>query len=114
MGFHGSKIWLTLYLSVDSSDYARAVGSKRLIGAAARVFKPGCKTDTCLVLEGPQGLLKSTALRTLANPWFTDEIADLGTKDAAMQVRGVWVIELAASCRQGTRAWRRPWPVRSG
>jgi predicted P-loop ATPase len=87
--------WLTLYLSVDPSEYARAVGSKWLIGAVARIFKPGCKNDTCLVLEGPQGLLKSTALVVLATPWFTDEISDLGTKDAAMQVRGVWIIELA-------------------
>lgn len=87
--------WLTLYLSVDPSEYARAVSSKWLIGAVARIFNPGCKNDTCLVLEGPQGLLKSTALRTLATPWFTDEISDLGTKDAAMQVRGVWIIELA-------------------
>jgi predicted P-loop ATPase len=87
--------WLTLYTGVDPSEYARAVGSKWLIGAVARIFQPGCKNDTCLVLEGPQGLLKSTALRTLAHPWFTDEIADLGTKDAALQVRGVWIIELA-------------------
>jgi predicted P-loop ATPase len=87
--------WLTLYLSVEASDYARAIGPKWLIGAVARIYRPGCKNDTCLVLEGPQGLLKSTALRTLAQPWFTDEIADLGTKDAAMQVRGVWIIELA-------------------
>lgn len=87
--------WLTLYLSVDSSDYTRAIGAKWLIGAVARVFKPGCKNDTCLVLEGPQGAMKSTALRTLAVPWFTDEISDLGTKDSAMQVRGVWIIELA-------------------
>jgi putative DNA primase/helicase len=63
--------------------------------AVARIFKPGCKDDTCLVLEGPQGLLKSTALSTLAAPWFTDEISDWGTKDAAMQVRGVWITELA-------------------
>jgi predicted P-loop ATPase len=87
--------WLTLYLGVDPSEYTRAVGAKWLIGAVARVFRPGCKNDTCLVLEGPQGLLKSTALKTLADPWFTDEIADLGTKDAALQVRGVWIIELA-------------------
>jgi predicted P-loop ATPase len=87
--------WLTLYLSAEPSEYARAVGSKWLIGAVARIFKPGCKNDTCLVLEGPQGLLKSTTPRRLAEPWFTDEISDLGTKDAAMQVRGVWIIELA-------------------
>jgi len=87
--------WLALYAGVDHSEYARAVGAKWLIGAVARIFKPGCKNDTCLVLEGPQGLMKSTALRTLSHPWFTDEIADLGTKDAALQVRGVWIIELA-------------------
>ncbi|HEY7338316.1 MAG TPA: virulence-associated E family protein [Bryobacteraceae bacterium] len=87
--------WLTLYLGVDPSEFVRAIGAKWLIGAVARVFKPGCKNDTCLVLEGPQGLLKSTALRTLGQPWFTDEIADLGTKDAALQVRGTWIIELA-------------------
>jgi predicted P-loop ATPase len=46
-------------------------------------------------LEGAQGTLKSTALKTLGQPWFTDEIADLGSKDAAMQVRGVWIIEIA-------------------
>jgi len=46
-------------------------------------------------LEGAQGTLKSTALKTLGHPWFTDEIADLGSKDAAMQVRGVWIVEIA-------------------
>ena len=35
--------WLTLYLGAEPSDYARAVGGKWLIGAVARVFKPGCK-----------------------------------------------------------------------
>jgi putative DNA primase/helicase len=95
--------WLTLYLGADSSDYVRAVGKKWLIGAVARIFKPGCKNDTCLVLEGPQGILKSTALRTLGAPWFTDEISDLGTKDAAMQVR-------AACGLSSWRSWTR-WDV---
>jgi putative DNA primase/helicase len=40
-------------------------------------------------------LLKSTALKTLAHPWFTDDVADFGTKDAALQVAGRWIIELA-------------------
>jgi putative DNA primase/helicase len=46
-------------------------------------------------LEGAQGLKKSTALKTIAGDWFTDEIADLGSKDAAMQTRGVWIVEIA-------------------
>jgi predicted P-loop ATPase len=51
--------------------------------------------DCCLILEGGQDTKKSTALRTLTDPWFTDEIADLGTKDAALQTQGVWMIEIA-------------------
>ncbi len=37
--------WLTHYLGAEASDYTRAVGAKWLIGAVARVFKPGCKCD---------------------------------------------------------------------
>ena len=87
--------WPTPYLGVDPSEYARAVGAKWLIGAVARIYEPGCKNDSCLILEGEQGTLKSTALRTLTDPWFTDEIAELGTKDSALQTRGVWLIELS-------------------
>jgi predicted P-loop ATPase len=58
--------WLTLYLGTEPSEYARAIGAKFLIGGVARIYKPGVKNDTCLILEGPQGALKSTALRTLA------------------------------------------------
>jgi predicted P-loop ATPase len=87
--------WLTLYLGADPSDFVRAVGAKWLIGAVARVFQPGCKMDCCIVLEGPQGIRKSSALRVLAEPWFCDEIADLGSKDSSMQVHGVLVVEIA-------------------
>jgi putative DNA primase/helicase len=88
--------WLTLYLGVDPSEYVRAVGAKWLIGGVARVLRPGCKVDTCPIFEGPQGALKSTALRTLAGgDFFTDDIAELGSKDSALQTRGVWIIELA-------------------
>jgi predicted P-loop ATPase len=94
-GAHRLQSWLADYLGVDPSPYATAVGSRWMISAVARVFEPGCKADCCLILEGEQGIRKSTALRVLAQPWFTDEIADLGSKDAALQTRGVWVIEIA-------------------
>ena len=94
-GKHRLDSWLPEYLGVDPSPYAAAVGSRWMISAVARVFEPGCKADCCLILEGEQGIRKSTALRVLAQPWFTDEIADIGSKDAALQTRGVWVIEIA-------------------
>ena len=87
--------WLSAYLGAEDNEYARAVGSRWLISAVARIFRPGAKADCCLILEGPQGIRKSTALRTLAGEFFTDELADLGSKDAAMQTRGVWIIELS-------------------
>ena len=94
-GTHRLQSRLPDYLGVDPSPYAAAVGSRWMISAVARVFEPGCKAGCCLILEGEQGIRKSTALRVLAQPWFTDEIADLGSKDAALQTRGVWVIEIA-------------------
>ena len=87
--------WLSSYLGAEDTEYSRAVGSRWLISAVARIFRPGAKADCCLILEGPQGIRKSTALRTLAGQYFTDELADLGSKDAAMQTRGVWIIELS-------------------
>jgi hypothetical protein len=87
--------WLSMYLGAEDTEYSRAVGSRWLISAVARIFRPGAKADCCLILEGPQGIRKSTALRTLAGEYFTDELADLGSKDAAMQTRGVWIIELS-------------------
>ena len=87
--------WLQTYCGVEDWAYSRAVGARYLISAVARVFQPGCKADCALILEGDQGIGKSTMLRVLFEPWFTDEIADLGSKDSAMQMAGVWCIEMA-------------------
>ena len=66
-----------------------------LIAAVARIYDPGCKVDTVPIFEGAQGARKSTAVKALFDPWFSDELADLGSKDAAMQTRGVWGIEVS-------------------
>jgi putative DNA primase/helicase len=88
--------WLVLFLGTHPSDYVRTVGVKFLIGGVARVYRPGVKNDTCMILEGPQGALKSTALRVLAgDDFFSDDISELGSKDSVMQTRGVWIIELS-------------------
>jgi predicted P-loop ATPase len=66
-----------------------------MIAAVARIFQPGCKVDTVPIFEGAQGARKSTAVKALFDPWFSDELADLGSKDAAMQTKGVWGIEVS-------------------
>jgi predicted P-loop ATPase len=87
--------WLSTYLGVEESNYSYAVGARWMLSAVARIYRPGAKADCCLILEGPQGIKKSTALRTLAGGYFTDELADLGSKDAALQIRGVWIVEIS-------------------
>ena len=90
------KRWLHEYLGADQNDYTASVGWWWMIAAVARVYKPGCKVDSVLILEGPQGLKKSTALRVLAGPeWFSDTPFEIGTKDAFLALRGRLIIELA-------------------
>jgi predicted P-loop ATPase len=47
--------WLSTYLDVENTNYTAAVGARWLISAVARIYRPGVKTDCCLILEGPQG-----------------------------------------------------------
>lgn len=87
---------LTTYFGVPHSDYSIRVGCKFMIAAVARVMKPGCKADNVLVLEGPQGAQKSSSLNALVgDDWFADELPDLHSKDAAIQLDGKWIVEVA-------------------
>lgn len=93
--------WLEIYLGATSEDDKRrllysAYGRCWLISGVARAFVPGCQVDHTLVLVGPQGAKKSSALRTLASrpEWFTDSIPSLSDKKAAAEVlRGRWIVE---------------------
>ena len=94
-GVSRTGTWLSSCLGVEQSRYSESVGRAMLIAAVARIHDPGYKVDTVPIFEGAQGARKSTAVRTLFDPWFSDELADLGSKDAAMQTRGVWGIEVS-------------------
>jgi putative DNA primase/helicase len=87
--------WLAQYCGASENEYTQLAGSKFLIGAVARVERPGCKMDNVLILEGPQGRWKSTALSTLAGAWFGDTPFAIGDKDAYLQMRGNLIYELA-------------------
>ena len=87
--------WLAQYCGASENEYTQLAGSKFLIGAVARVMKPGCKMDNVLILEGDQGRWKSTALATLAGEWFGDTPFAIGDKDSYLVMRGHLIYELA-------------------
>lgn len=87
--------WLTTYLGAETTRYHKLVARMFLISAVARVMRPPVKVDSVLILEGLQGLGKSTCISILAGAWFTDTPIVLGDKDGFQQMQGSWIIELA-------------------
>jgi len=89
--------WLQAAFDSPNNPYTSAVGARFLIAAVRRVRQPGCKFDHMPIFEGAQGIGKSTALRALfGDAWFTDSLpADVGSRDAALALLGVWGVELA-------------------
>ena len=83
------------HLGADDTAYHRAVSRCLFIASVARIMRPGCKGRLRADPRGAQDKGKSTAIELLFTPWFSDDLAELGTKDAAMQVRVAWGIEIA-------------------
>lgn len=88
--------WLPKHVGADDSEYTRAVGQMFLVGMVARIFRPGCKMDYALILEGGQGREKSALCKILAGErYFSDQLPDVTSKDASSHLRGKWLIEMA-------------------
>ncbi|CDF82634.1 virulence-associated E family protein [Pseudomonas knackmussii B13] len=91
--------WLRDYMGAqtlsDCPEYPDIMGMRYLVSAVARVMVPGAKADCVLILEGDQGLRKSSSLAVLGGDWFMDTPIPLGDKDAYQSIQGMWIVELA-------------------
>lgn len=100
-GHNRLDTWLTYYLGADKQnpEYLRLVGSKWLIGSVSRIYRPGCKFDNVLVLEGKQGIKKTSAFDTLATfhkeSYFLEFSGDISNKDSIMLMQGKVIVEMA-------------------
>jgi len=84
------------YLGAEDTPYVRAVTRKTLVAAVARIYRPGTKFDSILVLNGSQGIGKSTLFSKLGGPWYSDSlsISDMKDKTAPEKLQGYWILEL--------------------
>src|SRR5699024_3198778 len=83
------------YLGADDNEYVRTVTRKWLAAAVARVYEPGIKFEMVPVLQGAQGIGKSTVVDRIAGEYFVDSLKSLGnSKDDYQMLIGAWIVEL--------------------
>lgn len=87
--------WAVDFLGAADAEYTRLVGRYFLLNMVARIFEPGCIMRSVPVLEGGQNKGKSTALRILAQPWFSDTMFQVNNKDAYQAIQGMWLYEIS-------------------
>jgi predicted P-loop ATPase len=84
-------------LQADDTPYVRAVTRKTFAAAVGRIYRPGVKFDSVLVLDGVQGIGKSTLFKDLVGEEYYSEtlsLTDLEDKSGAEKLQGFWIIEI--------------------
>lgn len=86
--------WIKACHTPDNA-YFRQAARMWLLGAVARVFEPGCKFDFAPIIEGPQGLLKSTLLYTIAGRWYGETEGHFENQQKYVEsTQGFWILEI--------------------
>lgn len=95
-GIKRADTLLVDYLGAEDNAYTRAVTRKALCAAVTRIWTPGVKYDYILVLNGPQGIGKSTLIYKLGGEWYSDSLnlSDMNDKTAAEKLQGYWILEI--------------------
>jgi len=84
-------------MEADDTPYVRAVTRKVFAAAVARIYCPGTKFDSVLVLDGAQGIGKSSVFRMLTGPEYYSEtlsLTDMNDKAGAEKLQGYWIAEI--------------------
>lgn len=84
------------YLGAEDSIFTREATAKILTAAVRRIYEPGCKFDSMLVLSGPPNTGKSMLVARLGGNFFSDNLTfdDMKDKTAAEKLQGYWLLEI--------------------
>ncbi|MBQ3445066.1 MAG: toprim domain-containing protein [Selenomonadaceae bacterium] len=82
------------FLRVDDTPFAREVTLNWLLAAIARIFHPGCRYQTALVLHGNQKIGKSYIIERIGGAWYLELTEDVGDSHAADAIQKGWIIEI--------------------
>lgn len=75
-------------------DYSRRASRNFWVSLVARTMDPGCQVDNMLVLEGRQGIGKSSALRIIGGDWYAEAHESLREKDFFLGLAGKLLVEI--------------------
>lgn len=81
-------------LGVEDNIYNRECTRKWLLASLTRLFEAGTKFDEMIILQGGQGLGKSTTLQRLSLGHYTD-ITDKLSDETTFKVIRTWLVELS-------------------
>lgn len=88
--------WLQTTYGATDDELHQKIGSNWLKGLVKRIIDPGCKFDYVLVLEGEQGIRKSTSFSVLAGPLgHVETTLTTDNKDFYMQFLGNAIVEFS-------------------
>lgn len=84
------------YLGAKNTAYVKAATRKSFVAAVARIYEPGIKFDSVVVLVGPQGCGKSTIFAKMGKSYYSDSLSlmDMKDKSGAEKLQGYWLLEL--------------------
>lgn len=79
-------------LDADDTKLNYELTKKWFIAAVKRVYEPGCKFDNILVLQGSQGIGKSSICELIAKSFFnTISLSEIGNKDLVDKLNKTWI-----------------------
>lgn len=83
------------YVGAEDTPLNRAMTRTHFVAAVARVMEPGVKYDHCLIIQGKEGIGKSSLFSLMGGRWFSDSFTTMEGKEGMEQLRGVWILELS-------------------